>query len=100
MRQLALALLAACALAAAAGAQSVNVVLASPPVVPAAPTADQPVHASVHVVSCADIPIAVERLGSTINLRYVNVTGAERTYERPLGVPFPPITDTNAFACS
>ena len=72
MRRLALACLCQLALAAAALAQNVNVTLNDPPVVPAQPTADLPVSASVHILACDQIPIGVERVGTTINLRYVN----------------------------
>jgi hypothetical protein len=69
MRQLVAALLVSAAATAAARAQQVTFL--DPPVAPAAPTANQPVSARVHVIACADIPIAVERTGTVIALRYV-----------------------------
>lgn len=72
MRQLLVACLCQLALAAAALAQSVNVTLADPPTEPALPTNDLPVSARVHVLACSRIPIAVEKVGMVVNLRYVN----------------------------
>jgi hypothetical protein len=72
LRSLVLICLCQLLIAAAAGAQTVNVTLNDPPTVPAHPTADTAVSASVHIVACDDIPIAVERAGQVINLRYVN----------------------------
>ena len=72
LRSLVLVCLCQLALAAAARAQTVNVTLNDPPTVPAAPTADLPVSASVHILACDQIPIGVERIGQVINLRYVN----------------------------
>ncbi|HEV8239752.1 MAG TPA: hypothetical protein VGS57_10315 [Thermoanaerobaculia bacterium] len=72
LRPLVFACLCQLAIAAAALAQTVNVTLHDPPTVPAHPTADQPVSASVQVLACDQIPIGVERVGQVIGLRYVN----------------------------
>ena len=72
MRQLFMACLCQLALTAGALAQAANVTLADPPTVPVEPKEDEPVSASIHVVSCTQIPIRVERSGTVFNLRYVD----------------------------
>jgi hypothetical protein len=70
-RPLTLALLAQIALTAGASAQ---VFLDDPPVSPTHPTADQPVVARLQSMACHEVPIAVERVGTTITLRHDEAT--------------------------
>ena len=80
MRMRTLTLAALCQLVLAAGA-SAQVHFDDPAIVPAHPTADQPVAARVQIAACEDVPIAVERIGTTITL-----------WHEPAGCPLlPPV---------